>query len=130
MVVNCQSISAFVRDCLCGIKAITIHALKTGRFMYDESGENVKDNQRKEILIRNLKLSEGTSRHRCIHSTIDDRAMSVKGKLVRIKMSHTNFDYEYRKRILHSILNYLQTKNGGAYVGYADMDNVVSSETK
>ena len=37
---------------------------------------------------------------------------------------------EYRKRILHSILNYLQTKNGGAYVGYADMDNVISSETK
>ena len=31
---------------------------------------------------------------------------------------------EYRKRILHSILNYLQTKNGGAYVGYEDMDNV------
>ena len=28
------------------------------------------------------------------------------------------------------ILNYLQTKNGGAYVGYADMDNVISSETK
>ena len=37
---------------------------------------------------------------------------------------------EYRKRILHSILNYLQTKNGGAYVGYADMDKVISSETK
>ena len=37
---------------------------------------------------------------------------------------------KYRKRILHSILNYLQTKNGGAYVGYADMDNVISSETK
>ena len=45
-------------------------------------------------------------------------------------MSYTNFDYEYRKRILHSILNHLQTKNGGAYVGYADMDNVISSETK
>ena len=92
--------------------------------------ENVKDNQRKEISIRNLKLSEGTSRNRCIHSRIDVRAMSVKGKLVRIKMSHKNFDYEYRKRILHSILNYLQNKNGGAYVGYADMDNVISSETK
>ena len=50
--------------------------------------ENVKDNQRKEISIRNLKLSEGTSRNRCIHSRIDVRAMSVKGKLVRIKMSH------------------------------------------
>ena len=37
---------------------------------------------------------------------------------------------EYRKRILHSILNYLQTKNGDAYVGYADMENVISSETK
>ena len=37
---------------------------------------------------------------------------------------------EYRKKILHSILNYLQTKNSGAYVGYADMDNVISSETK
>ena len=40
--------------------------------------ENVKDNQRKEISIRNLKLSEGTSRNRCIHSRIDVRAMSVK----------------------------------------------------
>ena len=95
-----------------------------------KSGENVKDNQRKEISIRNLKLSEGTSRNRCIHSRIDVRAMSVKGKLVRIKMSYKNFDYEYRKRILHLILNYLQNKNGGAYVGYADMDNVISSETK
>ena len=95
-----------------------------------KGGENVKDNQRKEISIRKLKLSEGTSRNRCIHSRIDVRAMSVKGKLVRIKMSHTNFDYEYRKRILHSILSYLQTKNGGAYVGYADMDNVISSGTK
>ena len=96
-----------------------------------KGGENVKDNQRKEISIRNLKLSEGTSRNRSIHSRIDVRAMSVKGKLVRIKkMSHTNFDYEYRKRILHSILNYLQTKNGGSYVGFADMDNVISSETK
>ena len=28
------------------------------------------------------------------------------------------------------ILKYLQTKNVGAYVGYADMDNVISSETK
>ena len=37
---------------------------------------------------------------------------------------------EYRKRILHLILNYLQMKNGGAYVGYADMDNVIISETK
>ena len=37
---------------------------------------------------------------------------------------------ECRKRILHSILNYLQTINGGAYFGYADMDNVISSETK
>ena len=36
MAVNGQRISAFVSDCLCGIKAITIHALKTGRFMYDE----------------------------------------------------------------------------------------------
>ena len=24
----------------------------------------------------------------------------------------------------------MQTKNGDAYVGYADMDNVISSETK
>ena len=37
---------------------------------------------------------------------------------------------EYRNRILHSILNYLQTKNGCAYIGYADKDNVISSETK
>ena len=29
-------------------------------------------------------------------------------------------------RILHSILNYLQTKNGDAYVGYADMENVIT----
>ena len=36
MVVNSQRLSAFVSDCLCGNKAITIHALKTGRFMYDE----------------------------------------------------------------------------------------------
>ena len=79
-----------------------------------KGGENGKDNQRKEILIRNLKLSEGRSRNRCIHSRIDVRAMSVKGKLVRIKMSHKNSDYEYQKRILHSILNYLQNKKGGA----------------
>ena len=37
---------------------------------------------------------------------------------------------EYQKRILHPILNYLQKKNGGAYVGYADMYNVISSEIK
>ena len=37
---------------------------------------------------------------------------------------------EYWKRILHSILNYLQTKNGDAYVGYADMDNVIGREKK
>ena len=36
MVVNGQRISVFVSDCSCGIKAITIHVLKTGRFMYDE----------------------------------------------------------------------------------------------
>ena len=60
-----------------------------------KGGENVKDNQRKEISIRSLKLSEGTSRNRCIHSRIDVRAMSVKGELVRIRMSHKNFDYEY-----------------------------------
>ena len=36
IVVIGQRISAFVSDCLCGFKAITIHALKTGRFMYDE----------------------------------------------------------------------------------------------
>ena len=44
-----------------------------------KGGENVKDNQGWEFLIRNLKLSEGTSRNRCIHSRIDVRAMSVKG---------------------------------------------------
>ena len=62
-----------------------------------KGGENFKDNQRKEISIRNIKLSEGTSRNRCIHSRIDVRAMSVKGKLFRIKMSHTEntaFDSE------------------------------------
>ena len=57
-----------------------------------KDGENLKDNQKKEISIRNIKLSEGTSRNRCIHSRIDVRAMAVKGKLVRIKMSHTNFE--------------------------------------
>ena len=36
MVVNGQRISAFVSDYLCGMKAIMINALKTGRFMYDE----------------------------------------------------------------------------------------------
>ena len=36
MVVNGQRITAFVSDYLCGIKAITVHALKTGRFMYAE----------------------------------------------------------------------------------------------
>ena len=43
-----------------------------------KDGENVKDNQRKEISIRNIKLSECTSRNRCIHSRIDVRDMSVK----------------------------------------------------
>ena len=57
-----------------------------------KDGENLKDYQRKEISIRNIKLSEDTSRNRCIQSRIDVRAMSVKGKLVRIKMSHTNFE--------------------------------------
>ena len=57
-----------------------------------KDGENFKDNQRKEISIRNIDVSEGTSKNCCIHSRIDVRAMSVKGKLVRIKMSHTNFE--------------------------------------
>ena len=56
-----------------------------------KDGENLKEIQRMEISIRNIKLSEGTSRNRCIHSRIDIRAMSVKSKLVRIKMFHTNF---------------------------------------
>ena len=47
-----------------------------------KDGENIKDNQRKEISIRNIKLSECTSRNRCIHSRIDVRAMSVKGMLL------------------------------------------------
>ena len=54
-----------------------------------KDGENVKDNQRKEISIRNIKLSEHTSRNRCIYSIIDVRDMSVKCTLVRIKMSHS-----------------------------------------
>ena len=54
-----------------------------------KDGENVKDNQRKEISIRNIKLSDCTSRNRCIHTRIDVRDMSVKGTLVRIKMSHS-----------------------------------------
>ena len=57
-----------------------------------KDAENLKDNQRKEISIRNIKLSEGTNRNRCIQSGIDVRAMSVKGKLVRIKLSHINFE--------------------------------------
>ena len=32
------------------------------------------------------------SRNCCIHSRIDVRAKSVKGRLVRIKMRHTNFE--------------------------------------
>ena len=52
-----------------------------------KDGENVKNNQRKEISIRNI--SECMSRNRCIHSRIDVRDMSVKGTLVRIKMSHS-----------------------------------------
>ena len=55
-----------------------------------EDGENVKDNQRKEISIRNIKLSECTSRNRCIHSRIYVIDMSVKGTLVRIRMSHSH----------------------------------------
>ena len=47
-----------------------------------KDGENVKDNQRKEISIRNIKLSERTSRNRCIYSRIDVRDMSVQGMLV------------------------------------------------
>ena len=54
--------------------------------------ENYKDNQRNEISIRNIKLSECTSRNCCIHSRIDVRAKSAKGKLVKIKMSPTNFE--------------------------------------
>ena len=57
-----------------------------------KDGENLKDNQRKETSIRNIKLSERTSINRCSHSRIDVRAMSVKGKLVKIKMSHTKFE--------------------------------------
>ena len=47
-----------------------------------KDGENLKDNQRKETSIRNIKVSEGTTRNRCIHSRIDVRATSVKGRLV------------------------------------------------
>ena len=57
-----------------------------------KDGENFQDNQRNEISIRNRKLSVRTSRNRCIHSRIDVRAKSVEGKLVRIKLSHTNFE--------------------------------------
>ena len=38
-----------------------------------KDGENVKDNQRKEISIRNIKLSKRTSRNCCIYSSIDVR---------------------------------------------------------
>ena len=53
-----------------------------------KDGENVKDNQRKEISIRNIKLSERTSRNRCIYSRVDVRDMSVKGMLVK-KMKYS-----------------------------------------
>ena len=43
-----------------------------------KDGENVKDNQRKEISIRNIKLSERTSRNRCIYSRIDVRDGQLK----------------------------------------------------
>ena len=52
----------------------------------------LKDNQSNEITIKDMKLSERMSRNCCIHSRIDVRAKSVKGRLVRIKMSHTNFE--------------------------------------
>ena len=57
-----------------------------------KNGEKLKANQRNEISIRNIKYSDRRSRNRCIHSRIDLRAMPVKGKLVQIKMSHTNFE--------------------------------------
>ena len=57
-----------------------------GRFMYAGIWRKCK---RKEISIRNIKLSECTSRNRCIHSRIYVRDMSVKGTLVRIRMSHS-----------------------------------------
>ena len=53
--------------------------------------ENLKDIQTNEISIRKIKLSERTSRNRCIHNRIDVRVKSLKGKLVRIKMSHKHF---------------------------------------
>ena len=40
--------------------------------------ENVKDNQRKEISIRNIKLSERTSRNRCIYSKIGVETCQLK----------------------------------------------------
>ena len=67
-----------------------------------KDGEKLKDNQRKEISIRNIKLSEGTSRNRCIHSRIDVRAMSVKGKLVRITMSHTSLKVVFKGIVVKS----------------------------
>ena len=57
-----------------------------------KDGKNLKDNQRNKISISKIKLSERTSRNRCIHSSIVVRAESVKGKLVKIKMRHTNFE--------------------------------------
>ena len=54
-----------------------------------KDGENVKDDQRKEISIRKIKLSERTSRNRCIYSRIDVRDMSVKCMFVRIKISQS-----------------------------------------
>ena len=56
--------------------------------------ENFDDNQRNKISIRNIKLSERTSRNHCIHSRTDVTAKPVKGKLVSLKMSHTNLKKE------------------------------------
>ena len=44
--------------------------------------DNLKDNQRNEISIRNIKLSERTSRNHSINSRIDVRAKSVKVSLL------------------------------------------------
>ena len=48
------------------LKRVSLYMLK--------DGENLKDNQRNEISIRNIKLSEPKRRNRCIHSRIYVRA--------------------------------------------------------
>ena len=54
---------------------------RVGLYMLKD-GEKIKDNQRNEISIRNIKSSERTSRNRCIHSRIDIEPSQLKVSLL------------------------------------------------